>query len=154
MEEKRTSLLENSFIWFGAAVSIAEILTGTYFAPLGFKNGFLAIILGHIIGCAMLFLAGVVGGKVRLSAMDSVKMSFGEKGGILCAGLNIMQLLGWTGIMIYDGALSANGLVSAGNWVWALVIGILIVLWVMFGIVNVTKINSVAVTALLVLTVI
>jgi len=154
MEEKRTSLLENSFIWFGAAVSIAEILTGTYFAPLGFKNGFLAIILGHIIGCAMLFLAGVVGGKVRLSAMDSVKMSFGEKGGILFAVLNIMQLLGWTGIMIYDGALSANGLVSAGNWVWALVIGVLIVLWVMFGIVNVTKINSVAVTALLVLTVI
>ena len=154
MEEKRTSLLENSFIWFGAAVSIAEILNGTYFAPHGFKNGFLAIILGHIIGCAMLFLAGVVGGKVRLSAMDSVKMSFGEKGGILFAVLNIMQLLGWTGIMIYDGALSANGLVSAGNWVWALVIGVLIVLWVMFGIVNVTKINSVAVTALLVLTVI
>jgi len=154
MEEKRTTLLENSFIWFGAAVSIAEILTGTYFAPLGFKNGFLAIILGHIIGCCMLFLAGVVGGKVRKSAMDSVKMSFGEKGGILFALLNIMQLLGWTGIMIYDGALSANGLLSAGNWVWAIVIGILIVLWVMFGIVNVTKINSVAVTALLVLTVI
>ena len=26
---KRTSVFENSLIWFGAAVSIAEILTGT-----------------------------------------------------------------------------------------------------------------------------
>lgn len=31
MEERRTSVFENGLIWFGAAVSIAEILTGTYF---------------------------------------------------------------------------------------------------------------------------
>ena len=35
MEEKRTGLFENGLIWFGAGVSIAEILTGTYLAPLG-----------------------------------------------------------------------------------------------------------------------
>ena len=28
----------------------------------------------------MLFLAGVIGGKVRKSAMETVKMSFGQKG--------------------------------------------------------------------------
>ena len=39
MEERRTSVFENGLIWFGAAVSIAEILTGTYFAPLGFAKG-------------------------------------------------------------------------------------------------------------------
>jgi purine-cytosine permease-like protein len=39
MEEKRTSVFANGLIWFGAGVSIAEILTGTYFAPLGFKTG-------------------------------------------------------------------------------------------------------------------
>ena len=36
MNTKKTSVFENGLIWFGAAVSIAEILTGTYFAPLGF----------------------------------------------------------------------------------------------------------------------
>ena len=45
MEEKRTSVFENGLIWFGAAVSIAEILTGTYFAPLGFTKGLLAILI-------------------------------------------------------------------------------------------------------------
>lgn len=83
MEEKRTGLFENGLIWFGAGVSIAEILTGTYLAPLGMGKGLVAIIVGHIIGCLMLFLAGVIGGKVRKSAMETVKMSFGQKGSIL-----------------------------------------------------------------------
>ena len=43
MTEKRTSIFENGLIWFGAGVSLAEILTGTYFAPLGFQKGLLAI---------------------------------------------------------------------------------------------------------------
>ena len=38
MNEKRTSIFENGLIWFGAWVSLAEILTGTYFAPLGFGD--------------------------------------------------------------------------------------------------------------------
>lgn len=40
MEQKRTSVYENGLIWFGAGVSIAEIITGTYFAPLGFGKVF------------------------------------------------------------------------------------------------------------------
>ena len=47
MEEKRTGLFENGLIWFGAGVSIAEILTGTYLAPLGMGKGLAAIIVGH-----------------------------------------------------------------------------------------------------------
>ena len=141
MTEKRTSIFENGLIWFGAGVSLAEILTGTYFASLGFGKGLLAIIIGHIIGCTMLFLAGVIGGKTRRSAMETVKMSFGEKGGI-----------GWTAIMIYDGALAANGVLHTGSWVWCLVIGALIVLWIFIGITNLGKINTIAMAALFILT--
>ena len=94
MNEKRTSIFENGLIWFGAGVSLAEILTGTYFAPLGFGKGVLAIIIGHIIGCMMLFLAGVIGGKTRRSAMETVKMSFGEKGGIFFSFLKSMPQQG------------------------------------------------------------
>ena len=154
MEEKRTSIFENGLIWFGAGVSIAEILTGTYLAPLGFSKGLTAIIVGHIIGCFMLFLAGVIGGKVRKSAMETVKMSFGKKGSLLFSVLNVLQLVGWTAIMIYDGALAADGIVSTGRWVWCLVIGGLIVLWILIGITNLGKVNVIAMTALFILTVI
>lgn len=154
MNGKKTSLFENGLIWFGAAVSIAEIITGTYFAPLGFTKGLAAIIIGHIIGCAMLFLAGVNGGKVRKSAMETVKMSFGEKGSYLFAVLNIVQLIGWTGIMIYDGAIAAGGLWDIGQSIWALVIGLLIVLWIFIGIKNLGKLNTVAMAGLFILTIV
>ena len=141
---KKTSLFENALIWFGAGVSIAEILTGTYLAPLGLKNGILAIVAGHVIGCILLFLAGVIGGKMRLSAMDSTKMSFGQKGCLLFAALNVLQLIGWTAIMIYDGALAADGIMHTGAWIWCLIIGILILVWIGVGITNLGKINTVA----------
>lgn len=152
--EKRTSLFENGLIWFGAAVSLAEILTGTYFAPLGFGKGLAAIVVGHVIGCIMLFMAGVIGGKVGKSAMETVKMSFGQKGSLFFAVMNILQLVGWTSIMIYDGALAANGVWSIGKWVWCLVIGGLIIAWILIGIRNLGKVNTVAMTALFLLTVI
>ncbi len=154
MGEKRTSVFENGLIWFGAAVSIAEILTGTYFAPLGFTKGLLAILIGHIIGCAMLFFAGLIGGKVRKSAMETAKMSFGSKGALLFSVLNIIQLVGWTAIMIYDGALAVNGIFDIGNWIWCIVIGALIILWIMIGIKNLGKVNTVAMAALFILTIV
>lgn len=153
MEEKRTSAFENGLIWFGAAVSIAEISTGTYFAPLGFSKGLLAILLGHVIGCFMLFFSGLIGAKVRKSAMETTKMSFGSKGALLFSVLNIIQLVGWTAIMIYDGALAANGILAVGNWVWCLVIGALIVLWILIGIKNLGKVNTAAMAMLFALTI-
>ena len=152
MEAKRTSVFENGLIWFGAAVSIAEILTGTYLAPLGFQKGLAAILLGHVIGCLMMFCAGLIGGKMRKSAMETVKYSFGQKGGILFAFLNVLQLVGWTAIMIYDGALAADGVMHTGAWVWCLVIGALIVLWIAVGVTNLGRINTIAMAALFILT--
>lgn len=151
---KHTSLFENGLIWFGAGVSLAEILTGTYLAPLGFSKGIAAILLGHLIGCIMLFLSGAIGGSVRLSAMESVKMSFGRLGGLFFSALNVLQLVGWTAIMIYDGALAADGILSTGRWIWCLVIGALIVLWIVVGITNLGKINTIAMAALFILTLI
>lgn len=154
MAEKRTSVFENGLIWFGAAVSIAEILTGTYLAPLGFSEGLIAIILGHVIGCTMMFLAGLIGAKSRKSAMETVKMSFGQRGGILFSVLNVLQLVGWTAIMIYDGALAADEVLHTGAWLWCIVIGLLIILWIAVGVTNLGKLNTIAMAALFVLTLI
>ena len=35
---KKTSTFQNALIWFGAGVSLAEILTGTAFAPLAWAR--------------------------------------------------------------------------------------------------------------------
>ncbi|HIS15511.1 MAG TPA: putative hydroxymethylpyrimidine transporter CytX [Candidatus Scatomorpha merdavium] len=149
---KKTSTFQNGLIWFGAGVSIAEILTGTYFAPLGMGKGILAIVVGHVIGCALFFFAGLIGGRTGLSAMETVKLSFGKKGGLLFAFLNVLQLVGWTAIMIYDGALATNGIFDTGAWVWCLVIGALILVWILIGITNLGWVNRISMAALFILT--
>ena len=149
---KKTSTFQNGLIWFGAGVSLAEILTGTAFAPLGMAKGLAAIVIGHIIGCAMMLLAGLIGGRTGRSAMETVKMSFGQKGGLLFAFLNVLQLVGWTAIMIYDGALAIGGIFNLGHWVWCLVIGVLIILWIAVGITDLGWINKLTMAALFLLT--
>ncbi len=155
MEDKKTSIFANGLIWFGAAVSMAEILTGTFLAPLGITMGIWAIILGHIIGCVLLFAAGLIGGRTEKSAMETVKMSFGQQGSLLFSSLNVLQLVGWTAIMIVTGASAAGAIVAlGGDWVWSLIIGLLIAVWLVIGVKNLSKINVVAMGALLILTIV
>ena len=146
-----TSLL--SLIWFGAAVSLAEILTGTFFAPLGFEQGMLAIIVGHIIGGVLFFLVAYASASMGTSAMETVQRSFGRIGGSFFAGANVIQLVGWTAIMVASGAAAAQLLVPALGFAgWAIVVGVLIVLWIAIGMKAMSRVQSAAAVLLFVLT--
>lgn len=154
MKETKTSVFSNGLIWFGAAVSIAEILTGTLIAPLGFARGIAAILIGHLIGCALLYMAGLIGALSERSAMETVKLSFGQKGAVLFSSLNVLQLAGWTAVMIASGSKAAEAVVRlGGGWVWCAVIGALIVVWIVIGLKNMSRVNIVAMGGLLLLTV-
>lgn len=148
---RKTSTFSNALVWFGAGVSIAEIQTGTYIASLGFARGIAAILLGHLIGAVLMYFAGMIGGKTGKSAMETVKLSFGKNGGRFFSLLNVLQLTGWTAIMIYDGALSANGIFASSSWIWALIIGALIIVWILIGLTNLGKVNTVAMAVLFIL---
>ncbi|MGG7213021.1 putative hydroxymethylpyrimidine transporter CytX [Clostridium nigeriense] len=155
MKESKISTFGQGLIWFGAAVSLAEILTGTLIAPLGFKKGLLAILLGHLIGCTLFYFSGFIGAKTRLSAMETVKLSFGKKGAILFSSLNALQLVGWTAVMIVSGAVAANSIYSfGGNAIWAIIISIFIILWVLIDIDKLSKLNTLAMIMLFILTLI
>jgi putative hydroxymethylpyrimidine transporter CytX len=150
--DKKTSVWENSLIWFGAAVSLAEIFSGTLFAPLGFTQGLAAILLGHVIGCLLLYGAGLIGALTGKSAMETVGISFGKGGGSFFAVLNVVQLIGWTAVMIAGGATALTALVPGGTFVWSIVLGILVLAWVFTGTSHVGKVNTVAMGLLFVLT--
>lgn len=154
MENKKTSTFSNGLIWFGAGVSLAEIVTGTFVAPLGMKNGLISIVFGHVIGCILLFLAGLIGGREKKSSMESAGIAFGNKGNILFALLNVLQLVGWTGIMIYDGAVSAKGILDLPIFIWAIIIGGLIVIWIIAGLKDLGKISVIVMAALFILTIV
>lgn len=152
----RVSTFSQTLLWFGAAVSIAEILTGALLAPLGLERGMGAILLGHVIGAALLLPAGLIGARSGLSAARSVRISFGRYGSYAFSVLNLMQLLGWTAIMIVSGAKAMDG-ITGELWgfrdeaLGCAVIGLLIALWVLMGIRNLARVNVVVVTMLFVL---
>ena len=150
---KKSTVFSNGLIWFGAAISIAEILTGTFVADMGVRDGLLTIILGHLIGCALLFAAGFIGAKMKKSAMETTKLSFGKGGSYLFAILNVFQLVGWTAIMINQGANAANAIYAIGTPWWSVIIGVLIGIWILIGIKNLGIVNTVVMTALFALTI-
>ena len=146
-------------LWFGAAISMAEIFTGGLLAPLGFRDGLIAIIVGHLIGGSIMLLVGYIGAQSQLPSIASTRLSFGRYGSYLFALLNILQLIGWTAVMIISGGRAANelsialfGLDSINTW--AVVITALIALWIALGKEGFGKLNVVAVMLLLALTLI
>ena len=151
---KNTHITQPQFamIWFGAALSIAEIMTGTYLAPLGLTQGLYAIILGHIIGGILLFGAGLIGGRLRQGSMNTTAFSFGPLGAKGFAFLNMLQLIGWTSIMIYDAMLALQALAPLSPMIWTIAIGALVILWLFIGLHNTGYVQAIVSLLLLSLT--
>lgn len=142
-------------VWFGASVSLAEILTGTFFAPLGIQEGLSAILVGHLIGCVLFMLVAYVSAKSGVSAMDAARRSFGNVGGRFFAAANVVQLVGWTAIMVLSGAAAATLLVpQIGVVGWSIVIGVLIVVWIAIGVKRMGTVQSIMAVLLFALTIV
>ena len=152
MKDTHITQPQFAMIWFGAALSIAEIMTGTYLAPLGLTQGLYAIILGHIIGGILLFGAGLIGGRLRQGSMNTTAFSFGPLGAKGFAFLNMLQLIGWTSIMIYDAMLVLQTLAPLSPMIWAIAIVALVILWLFIGLHNTGYIQAIVSVLLLGLT--
>ncbi|MDD4048589.1 MAG: putative hydroxymethylpyrimidine transporter CytX [Clostridia bacterium] len=155
--QNKLTMFNFFFLWFGAAMSIAEIMTGGLLAPLGFRDGLFVILLGHLVGVFVLILGGVIGFEAGLPSLKSTRISFGVYGSYLFSIFNVLQLIGWTAIMIISGGRSVN-IISKVLWsfdnvtFWSILIGLMICLWIFFGNTGFKKINTIAVLLLLTLT--
>jgi putative hydroxymethylpyrimidine transporter CytX len=122
-------------LWLGAAISISEIFTGGMLAPLGLARGLIAILAGHLIGAGFLAYAGYISFVRRANAMASVAESFGTGGGRIIACCNVVQLLGWTIVMVVQAGSALTGMIPAVPFsLSALILALLVLIWaLMFG---------------------
>lgn len=159
MSQNRLSSWTLLFLWFGASVSVAEILAGGLLAELGLARGLWAIVLGHLVGTGLLVLGGLIGFRERLPAVRSTRISFGRRGSYLVSVANVLQLVGWTAVMLVEGGRAVNA-VSSATWGLdspagaTIVLGALVALWVGVGIRGMKVLNTIAVCLLLGLTVV
>jgi len=141
-------------LWAGAAVSLAEIWAGGLLVPLGITAGILAVLAGHLIGNTPLALGGIIGGRTGLPTMVSVRPSFGVRGSYFPTVLNLVQLVGWTGVMLWIGGKAAEAVwpfPGAGFRGWVIVAGIATTLWAVLGHRFWKWVQRIAVTGLLLL---
>jgi putative hydroxymethylpyrimidine transporter CytX len=138
-------------LWAGAAISIAEIYTGGIIAPLGLAKGLAAILIGHFIGTLLLAFGGYVSFTSGKNAMEKVRDSFGSRGVKLVAALNVLQLLGWSAVMIIQAGRALNGLIPMFHGLGLIVVGGIVFIWFFFFNNFSKRINDVSVLLLIVL---
>lgn len=144
---QRTGLFANGLIWFGAAVSVAEIEAG-----IQSQNNWTALIAGHLLGGAILFAVGLIGARIRKNAMETTSTAFGKRGSRFFALLNLLQLVGWTAVMIAQGTAALGGLEeSLGSPLTSLGLALVIAVWLFVGIKRAASIATVGMTLLAIL---
>lgn len=142
-----------ALLWFGAAVSISEIFTGGLIAPLGLARGLAAILTGHLIGTGFLALGGYISFRRGENAMESVAFSLGRRGGALAALCNVVQLAGWTVVMVVQAGSALSGILLAlpgalSFRLLALILSALVVLWALIFGSPAARLNEIAVCLL------
>jgi len=143
------------FLWAGAAVSLAEIWAGGLLVPMGLGLGIWAILLGHFIGNTPFALGGVIGNRWGIPTMVSVRASFGLRGSYFAAALNVIQLVGWTAVMLIVCAGAAEAIAKMYGFshptLWIVLSGAVTTLWALLGHRFWKWLQRIAVFALLVL---
>jgi NCS1 family nucleobase:cation symporter-1 len=124
------SLGDLTLLWGNLGISLLVLVAGTYLAGLGLKRGLLAILVGAVLGCALLGFAGYIGAERRVPGMVLMREPLGRRGSYAPTVLNVVQNLGWATFELIVIAAAANALADRvfgfrERWVWVLVFGAL-----------------------------
>ena len=154
--DNRTGLFTNMIIWFGVAISVSEIQAGIQIASAAPLNSiWVPLILGHLIGGVLLYFVGLIGARLRVNAMESIKSTFGNFGSKFFASLNVLQLIAWVAVLNAQGAMALMGLnIPIFFALTCIILAVLIAIWVFIGLRRTSKITSIimmVLTALLVI---
>jgi putative hydroxymethylpyrimidine transporter CytX len=136
-EERNLGGWDFFLLWAGAAVSLAEIWAGSLVVPLGLGLGLWAIVLGHLIGNTPFALGGLIGSRWGIPTMVSVRPSFGIRGSYFAAALNVIQLIGWTAVMLIVCGQAADAISKFYGFsslnLWIILSGVITTLWAVVG---------------------
>lgn len=151
--DNRTGLFTNAVIWFGVAISVSEIQAGIQIASASsIGSVWVPLILGHIIGGILLFSVGLIGARLRVNAMESIKSTFGNYGSKFFAILNVLQLIAWVAVLNAQGAMALMGLnLEIAFPIICMILAVLVALWVYIGLKRSSKVTTIIMMVLTIL---
>ena len=121
--------LETGLLWGNLGVSLLVIVAGGVLVPaLSLPEACVAILLGCVIGNAMLAVAAMIGADARVPGMALMRAPLGQRGSLLPTAVNVLQGIGWTifellVIATAAAALSDELLGFRAQWFWTIVFG-------------------------------
>ena len=119
--------LDTTLLWTSLGLSLLVLVAGAVLVPaLSLKAALLAIVVGALIGNAMLGLAALIGTDGRVPAMVLLRAPLGRDGSYVATALNVLQNLGWTVFELIVIAAAASALSEQvfgfrAEWLWKLV---------------------------------
>jgi nucleobase:cation symporter-1, NCS1 family len=121
--------LETGLLWGNLGVSLLVIVAGAVLVPaLSLPDALVAIVVGCVIGNAMLAVAGMIGADARVPGMALMRAPLGQRGSLIPTAVNVLQGVGWTVFELLVIATAAAALSDElfgfrAQWLWTLVFG-------------------------------
>jgi nucleobase:cation symporter-1, NCS1 family len=111
-ERLRTlGLWDLTVLWGNLGVSLLVLVIGALLVPaLTLRDALLAILVGGLIGNAMVGTAGMIGADARVPSMVLLRAPLGRRGSYIPTALNALQCLGWATFELIIIAAAASAL--------------------------------------------
>jgi NCS1 family nucleobase:cation symporter-1 len=122
-------------LWLAANMGLPVWLVGALAVifGLGFADGVAAVLIGNIIGCALLALTSSMGPEIGMPQLSFTRHSFGKRGAYLPALLNWVSTWGWYAVNSVVGALAIARLTTLPFWISLLLLSIAQILLGVYG---------------------
>jgi nucleobase:cation symporter-1, NCS1 family len=138
-------LLDNGLLWGNLGVSLLVIVAGAALVPaLSLRDALLSIVIGGVIGQAMLSAAAAIGAQTRVPGMVLLRAPLGRRGSTLPTVVNVVQTIGWTIFELLVIATAAAALSDRlfgfhAKWAWTLAFGALALAFGLAGPIGVVR---------------
>jgi nucleobase:cation symporter-1, NCS1 family len=138
-------VLDHFLLWSNLGVSLLVIVIGSFLVPgLSLPDALLAILLGSLVGNAMLGTAGLIGADARTPGMVLLRAPLGRVGSYAPTALNVLQCLGWATFELIIIATAAAALSDelfgvAAKPAWTVFFGVVALALALMGPVGVVR---------------
>jgi putative hydroxymethylpyrimidine transporter CytX len=145
LAERRLGFVDTFVLWADLGVSFLVMLVGMFLVPgLSLGWALVAILVGAVLGNALLGLVGTIGADTGLPTMVLFRPVLGPRGSYAPTVLNVLQLVGWATfeviVMAQAATLLSQRLFGVGGYLgWVVGFSLLTALMAVGGPVLIVK---------------
>ncbi len=142
---RKLTAFDIAVLWGDLGIGLLVLVTGTFLAGMSLVSAIAAIVIGSVIGVALLATVAGAGAQHGLPTMVLFRPVLGVRGSWLPSVLNLLQLIGWTAVELWAMSFVAD-LVSqrvfgfSARGLWLLVAAVVCTGLAWWGPIGVTRV--------------